>query len=68
MEIVATAIASTVVTGYFEVNFVTGSNLRLSQWIPNTTKADRADATIDSSNYGIRPGAVPASFPTVELI
>ena len=30
--------------------------------------ADSTDATIDSSNYGIRPGAVPTSFPTVKLM
>ena len=40
----------------------------LSKWVTNTTKADTADATIGSSDYGIRPGTVPTSFPTVELI
>ena len=40
----------------------------LSKWVTNTTKADTADAIIDNSNYGIRPGTVPTSFPTVELM
>ena len=40
----------------------------LSKWVTNTTKAYTADVNIDSSNYCIRPGTVPTSFPTVEKI